>query len=82
MNKAGNARFELGYTIVCNRSQSDLGITNDERNAREAMFFKSEPWNAIPEERAGVKSLKDRLKNFWSTSRGTTSKLWLRIYGL
>ncbi|CZS92479.1 related to vacuolar sorting protein VPS1, dynamin, and related proteins [Rhynchosporium agropyri] len=63
MNQAGNARFELGYTIVCNRSQSDLGITNDERNAREAIFFKREPWSAIPEERAGVKSLKDRLNN-------------------
>jgi hypothetical protein len=63
MNQAGNAHFELGYTIVCNRSQSELGITNDERNAREATFFRREPWSAIPEERAGVKSLKDRLNN-------------------
>lgn len=63
MNQSGNARFELGYTIVCNRSQSDLGITNDERNSREFAFFKRAPWSAIPEERAGVKSLKDRLNN-------------------
>jgi hypothetical protein len=63
MNEAGEARFELGYTLVCNRSQSDLGITNDERNAREAIFFKREPWSAIPEERAGAKSLKGRLNN-------------------
>ncbi|KAF7918397.1 uncharacterized protein EAE97_011852 [Botrytis byssoidea] len=63
INQSSSARFELGYTIVCNRSQSDLGITNDERNAREAMFFKREPWDVIPEERAGVKSLKNRLNN-------------------
>ncbi|KFZ15034.1 hypothetical protein V501_02916 [Pseudogymnoascus sp. VKM F-4519 (FW-2642)] len=30
-------------------------------NTRESAFFKSKPWSAIPEERAGVKALKDRL---------------------
>ncbi|TGO60385.1 hypothetical protein BELL_1206g00010 [Botrytis elliptica] len=43
--------------------QSNLGITNNKRNTREAMFFKREPWDMIPEERAGVKSLKNRLNN-------------------
>jgi len=47
--------------MVCNRSQSDLGMTNTERNTREATFFKSTPWSAIPAKRAGVKALKDRL---------------------
>lgn len=61
INQTGKAHFNLGYTIVCNRSQSDLGITNTERNAREAAFFKSEPWSAIPEKRAGVNALKGRL---------------------
>ncbi|KAL5313098.1 hypothetical protein ACEPPN_019525 [Leptodophora sp. 'Broadleaf-Isolate-01'] len=34
-NTRGKGRFELGYTIVCNRSQSDLSITFDERNTKE-----------------------------------------------
>jgi hypothetical protein len=29
-------RPEIGHTIVCNRSQSNLGMTHDERNAWEA----------------------------------------------
>ncbi|TVY45716.1 Interferon-induced GTP-binding protein [Lachnellula subtilissima] len=60
-NQTGRGRLELGYTIVCNRSQSELGATHDERNVREAEFFKSGPWNAVPEKRAGVKALKARL---------------------
>ncbi|KAL5351057.1 hypothetical protein ACLOAV_004632 [Pseudogymnoascus australis] len=60
-NHTGRARFNLGYTVVCNRSQSDMGMTNTERNTRESAFFKTKPWSAIPEERAGVKALKGRL---------------------
>ncbi|KAH6698489.1 hypothetical protein BKA61DRAFT_707217 [Leptodontidium sp. MPI-SDFR-AT-0119] len=61
VNPNGKAHFDLGYTIVCNRSQGDLGISNQGRNAREAMFFDSKPWSAISKECAGVKALKDRL---------------------
>ncbi|TAQ84807.1 hypothetical protein B7494_g6867 [Chlorociboria aeruginascens] len=60
-NQTGRGRFQLGYTIVRNRSQSELGITHEERNLREAEFFKSQPWNAVPKQRAGVKALKARL---------------------
>ncbi|KAL5325396.1 hypothetical protein ACEPPN_006521 [Leptodophora sp. 'Broadleaf-Isolate-01'] len=60
-NREGRAHFDLGYTIVCNRSQSDLSISNQERNARETAFFNSQPWSAIPKERAGIKALKHRL---------------------
>jgi hypothetical protein len=35
-----------------------LGITHEERNLREAEFFKTQPWNIVLEERAGVKALK------------------------
>ncbi|KAH8588522.1 interferon-induced GTP-binding protein Mx1 [Bisporella sp. PMI_857] len=60
-NQTGGGRFELGYTIVCNRSQSELGMTHNERNLREAAFFKTQPWSAVPEKRAGIKALKARL---------------------
>ncbi|KAH7412555.1 P-loop containing nucleoside triphosphate hydrolase protein [Cadophora sp. MPI-SDFR-AT-0126] len=60
-NRDGRTHFDLGYTIVCNRSQSDLSISNQERNARETTFFNSQPWSAIPKERAGIKALKHRL---------------------
>jgi hypothetical protein len=60
-NTKGKGQFELGYTIVCNRSQSDLGITFDERNAKEIDFFSSPLWNSIPKERAGITALKHRL---------------------
>jgi hypothetical protein len=62
-NTKGKGRFELGYTIVCNRSQSDLSITFDERNAKEVAFFKLAPWSLIPKERAGIAALKHRLNN-------------------
>ncbi|KAL2068602.1 hypothetical protein VTL71DRAFT_14939 [Oculimacula yallundae] len=60
-NREGSAKFDLGYTIVCNRSQSDLSISHSERNARETAFFNTQPWSAIPKERAGIKALKLRL---------------------
>ena len=63
INTKGKGRFELGYTIVCNRSQSDLSITFDERNTKEVAFFTRDPWSSIPKERAGIKALKYRLNN-------------------
>ncbi len=62
-NISGKGRFELGYTIVCNRSQSDLSIPFDERSIKEVAFFTLDPWNSIPKERAGIKALKHRLNN-------------------
>lgn len=48
---------------MCNRSQSDLSITFDERNMKEVAFFTQDPWSSIPKERAGIKALKHRLNN-------------------
>jgi hypothetical protein len=62
-NTKGKGRFELGYTIVCSRSQSDLSITFDERNTKEVAFFTLDPWSSIPKERAGIKALKHRLNS-------------------
>lgn len=48
---------------MCNRSQSDLSITFDERNTKEIAFFTLDPWKSIPKERAGITALKYRLNN-------------------
>ena len=51
----------LGYTVVCNRSQSDLETSVQERHLRETSFLDSTPWNEVPRERAGIEALKLRL---------------------
>ena len=48
---------------MCNRSQSDLSITFEERNMKEVAFFDLDPWSSLPKERAGIKALKHRLNN-------------------
>jgi hypothetical protein len=53
-NTQGKCRLELGYTTVCNKSQSTLSITFDERNAKDVVFFTLSPWNCISHERAGI----------------------------
>lgn len=53
--------MKLGYTIVCNRNQSNLDLPLDARNAHEIAFFELEPWNSIRKEKAGVRALKKRL---------------------
>lgn len=53
--------FGLGYTIVCNRSQSNLGAELAERNAMEVSFFSEIPWSTIPNNRRGIMALKRRL---------------------
>ncbi|KAL9601258.1 MAG: hypothetical protein Q9219_002663 [cf. Caloplaca sp. 3 TL-2023] len=53
--------FGLGYTIVCNRSQSKLEISLPERNKMESTFFQSDPWTRVPKDRAGIQALKSRL---------------------
>lgn len=53
----------LGYTIVCNRSQNDLGISIHARHAREAAFLESPPWNEAPKRRTGINALRSRLND-------------------
>lgn len=84
-NTKGKGRFELGYTIVCNRSQSDLSITFDERNVKEVAFFNLNPWSSIPKQRVGIKALKQRLnnllidvtrRNFQGVSMDIRKRIW------
>ena len=60
-NIPNKIRFELGYAIVCNRSQSELHKTFDARNERERVFFAQDPWKMLPPDRVGIKALKSRL---------------------
>ena len=73
--------FGLGYTIVCNRSQSNLDKTIAERNELERLLFQSEPWRTIPSHKAGISALKTQLdthlvdlaqQNFEEVGRDTT----------
>ncbi|KAL8721074.1 MAG: hypothetical protein Q9181_007788 [Wetmoreana brouardii] len=58
---ASGGRFGLGYTMVCNRSQSNLDVCLAERNNLEKTFFQTEPWTMVPQDRAGINALKVRL---------------------
>jgi hypothetical protein len=73
-NTKGKGRFELGYTIVCNRSQSDLSITFDERNTKEVAFFTLDPWSSIPKERVDIAALKHQLNNLFVDITDRVSK--------
>ena len=52
--------FGLGYTIVCSRSQSNVGAKLAERNAIKTSFFPERPWSAIPSDRRSIVALKRR----------------------
>ena len=56
----GNVRG-LGYTLVCNRSQSNLGASTAERNKIENAFFNAGLWSTLPKNRVGIAALKQRL---------------------
>lgn len=56
----GNVRG-LGYNLVCNRSQSNLGASTSERNQNESDFFSAGLWSSVPKDRVGIAALKRRL---------------------
>ncbi|KIW34052.1 uncharacterized protein PV07_00854 [Cladophialophora immunda] len=56
----GNVRG-LGYTLVCNRSQSNLGASTTERDQNEIDFFNAGLWSTLPKDRVGIAALKQRL---------------------
>ncbi|OAL27214.1 hypothetical protein AYO20_09812 [Fonsecaea nubica] len=59
--KSGGSTRGLGYTLVCNRSQSNLGVSTAERNKNENDFFNEGVWSTLPKDRVGVAALKRRL---------------------
>jgi len=52
----------LGWHIVRNPGQSELGLDSATRNANESSFFKSHPWSSIDSDKTGVDSLRNRLQ--------------------
>ncbi|MCJ1478749.1 hypothetical protein MMC13_007433 [Lambiella insularis] len=53
----------LGYTLVCNRSQSHLGAFTVERNLNETGFFNAGLWSTFPRNRVGINAFKKRLND-------------------
>src|SRR5450432_1724189 len=55
--------LRLGYCIVRNRGQSELGIDSVERYKTEKNFFSTEPWAKLDRDRVGTKALQGRLQD-------------------
>ncbi|KAF2966363.1 hypothetical protein GQX73_g7233 [Xylaria multiplex] len=54
----------LGYYVVKNRGPDDVGITLEQGQAQERMFFSSAPWSALAHTgRAGIGCLKQRVRD-------------------
>jgi hypothetical protein len=55
--------LRLGYCIVRNRGQIELGIDSTERNKKEKNFFSTEPWAKLDRDRVGTPALQGRLQD-------------------
>ena len=55
--------LRLGYCIVRNRGQIELGIDSAERNKKEKNFFSTEPWAKLDRDRVGTPALQGRLQD-------------------
>jgi hypothetical protein len=55
--------LRLGYCIVRNRGQIELGIDSAERNRKEKNFFCTEPWAKLDRDRVGTPALQGRLQD-------------------
>ncbi|KYG40858.1 hypothetical protein M433DRAFT_8419 [Acidomyces richmondensis BFW] len=65
----GRARkMQLGWHVVRNPGQKDLSDTSLDRSSLELAFFRSaNPWNNISEDKVGIESLRERLKEVLSS---------------
>jgi GTP-binding protein EngB required for normal cell division len=65
MSLARNEEFflKLGWHVLKNRSFSDGDTTFLQRNANEALFFKSSNWKTLPKEYTGIDELRKRLSH-------------------
>jgi hypothetical protein len=55
--------LRLGYCIVRNRGQSELGVDSAERHKKEKIFFSTEPWAKLDRDRVGTTALQSRLQD-------------------
>ncbi|KAB2569166.1 Interferon-induced GTP-binding protein Mx2 [Lasiodiplodia theobromae] len=56
-------QLNLGWCIVKNPGQQDIGNLDFDRYAEEDVFFKTvEPWKGLPMDRLGVEALRERLQ--------------------
>ncbi|KAI9736866.1 MAG: hypothetical protein M1818_005917 [Claussenomyces sp. TS43310] len=55
--------LRLGYCMVRNRGQSELGVDSAERDRTEKNFFDTEPWSRLDKDRVGTSALQNRLQD-------------------
>lgn len=55
--------LRLGYCIVRNRGQIELGSDSAERSKKEKNFFSTEPWAKLDRDRVGTPALQGRLQD-------------------
>ncbi|RVD80123.1 uncharacterized protein DFL_008030 [Arthrobotrys flagrans] len=74
-------RLGLGYFVVRNRGPSEMELSGEGRDSLERSFFTQEaPWNTLPKDRVGVKSLKEFLgKLIYEQIRNDIPQLQLEI---
>lgn len=53
--------FELGWHILKNRADGELGMTFQERNSSERMFFNDGRYRHLPRDMVGIEMLRTRL---------------------
>ena len=62
MIEEGNRNGQLGWIVVRNAGQKELDEKGFDRDHAERAFFQSPPWNNLPRDNCGVKSLMQRLQ--------------------
>lgn len=58
-----NASGQLDWVLVRNLGQQQLEDRNVDRDAAEALFHQTAPWNRLRAENFGIKALKNRLQD-------------------
>ncbi|PVH92842.1 GTP-binding protein [Periconia macrospinosa] len=56
-----NIHFKLGWHMLKNRSDEQMGFSFKQRNEYEALFFSKGHYNELPRESVGIDSLRERL---------------------
>lgn len=60
-------KMKLGWHMVRNPGQQELEDSSTDRRSLEESFFRSHsPWNGVDEDKRGIESLRDRLKEVLS----------------
>ena len=62
-NQQQSNQLPLGWHVLRNRSESEHGDSDDERDRKESEYFLSSPWRTVPPKNRGVDRLRDKLSS-------------------